>query len=393
MQLRPASAAFFVSSLAGLFFTGWSTSDFVQHLDRQVHAINCSFVPGLAAADVSGTSGCHVALMSPYSSWFRTLVWGGIPATLAGMAVFAFLAWKGLDALRNGADQDRARFLLAAAMLPTLTSIGYGYLAIVELEAACKLCIGIYVSSAGCLLSAIAMVMQATEPGPVALPTLFVRGVSQGVAFVAAPVALYLVLAPDFSSFVGACGELADPSDPQGVLVELGGPADAPIAIEVFDPLCPACSGFEDRLSTSGLAEQLHRKALLFPLDDECNWMVNSAVHPGACLVSQAVICAGAEPWPVIQWSFDNQVLIRETFAADRAAGEKLVRDAFPALASCVGSNKAQQAVNRSLRWAVKNQLPVLTPQLYVNGTKLCDEDTDLGLDWALTSLLAKESP
>jgi uncharacterized membrane protein len=390
---RPASVVFLLSALSGFFFTAWSTSDFVQHLDRQVHAIHCSFVPGLAAADVSGTSGCHVALMSPYSSWFRSLVWGGIPATLAGMAVFAFLAWKGFEVLRDGGDRERARFLLAASLLPTLTSIAYGYLALVELDAVCKLCIGIYASSAGCLFAAIAMVVQTTAPGAVQLPALLVRGISQGVAFVAAPVALYLLLAPDFSSFVGACGTLESPEDPQGVLVELGGNQSGPVTVEVFDPLCPACAGFEDRLSASGLAEQLHRKALLFPLDDECNWMVTSAIHPGACFVSQAVICSSADPWPVIQWSFEHQQEIRDTFAADKAAGEKMVRDAFPAIADCVGSHKTQQALNRSLRWAVKNQLPVLTPQLYVNGTKLCDEDTDLGLDWALTRLVAKESP
>ena len=42
----------------------------------------------------------------------------------------------------------------------------------------------------------------------------------------------------------------------------------------------------------------------------------------------------------------------------------------------------------RSLRWAVANALPVMTPQLFVNGTRLCDEDTDLGLEYTLTRML-----
>ena len=37
--------------------------------------------------------------------------------------------------------------------------------------------------------------------------------------------------------------------------------------------------------------------------------------------------------------------------------------------------------MNKSMRWAVTNQLPVMMPQVFVNGVKLCDEDTDLGLD------------
>jgi hypothetical protein len=46
--------------------------------------------------------------------------------------------------------------------------------------------------------------------------------------------------------------------------------------------------------------------------------------------------------------------------------------------------------LNRSMRWVVQNELPVITPQLYVDGVKLCDADTDLGLDWALSRLLAR---
>ena len=40
---------------------------------------------------------------------------------------------------------------------------------------------------------------------------------------------------------------------------------------------------------------------------------------------------------------------------------------------------------------APANQLPVLTPQVYVGGTRVCDADTDLGLDWTLDRLLDRE--
>ena len=62
----------------------------------------------------------------------------------------------------------------------------------------------------------------------------------------------------------------------------------------------------------------------------------------------------------------------------------------FPELDKCVGSPEVRTKLNRSLRWAVANQLPILTLQLYVDGVKLCDEDTDLGMDWALSRLLAR---
>ena len=68
-----------------------------------------------------------------------------------------------------------------------------------------------------------------------------------------------------------------------------------------------------------------------------------------------------------------------------------MVKKQFPSLASCVGKPAVRTRLNRALRWAVANQLPVATPQLYVNNTKLCNEDTDLGMDYMLTRLLDYE--
>jgi len=62
----------------------------------------------------------------------------------------------------------------------------------------------------------------------------------------------------------------------------------------------------------------------------------------------------------------------------------------FPELSSCVGSAEVRSRLNKSLRWAVRNRLPVLTPQLYLAGVKLCDEDVDLGVDFALTRMIER---
>ena len=64
----------------------------------------------------------------------------------------------------------------------------------------------------------------------------------------------------------------------------------------------------------------------------------------------------------------------------------------FPDLASCVGSAEAKSKVNKSLRWAVANNIRVLTPQLFVENVKLCDEDVDLGLEYALQIMLDKHA-
>lgn len=407
MRLSPWLILFCVAAAAGLLFAGVSTHDFVQHLDRQVHSINCSFIPGLAAPDASGTSGCHVTLMSPYSSFFRKSVWGGLPISLPAMSVFAFLLYRGLDLLINRRADDRGArlFLVGASVVPVLASLVMGYIAFAELDAACKLCIGIYAASFASLAAAVVEWKTASgapdtlgadlgiggpdeaPASPVDARTWALGGVTLG-GFVAVPALVYLIAMPSYDKYVGACGTLAKPADTYKIMVPMDANAGGRDTIEVFDPLCPACRGFEDRLAASGLGDQLHRRAVMFPLDNACNWMVGSAVHPGACTISEAILCADDDAKKVVDWAFDNQQAIREASAADPAAAGNMVAAAFPELKSCLGSAKVKSDLNRSLRWVVANQLPVLTPQVYVDGTKLCDEDTDLGMDYALSRLL-----
>src|SRR5688572_4504715 len=121
MRPHPWTALLLLASCAGFTFSAVSTYDFVAHLDRQVHGIHCSFLPGLATPEVGG-GGCQVTLMSPYSSVLRESVWGGIPISLPAMSVFAFLAFWAVsllvrerDRVRRRADGLPARALGAAA--------------------------------------------------------------------------------------------------------------------------------------------------------------------------------------------------------------------------------------------------------------------------------------
>jgi len=264
----------------------------------------------------------------------------------------------------------------------------------------CKLCVGIYVSSFACLVGGILQWRRAVAserleeapPEPTPFPVLALA-FAIGVAFVAAPVGLYAAIAPDHRSFVGTCGALRQPDDPYGVMVKVGrpGPNAAP-SIEVLDPLCPACKGFEQQLDAAGLAPRLDRRAVLFPLDSTCNWMVDEVIHPGACVVSEAVLCAGDDANRVVEWAFQEQERIRNETAKDAGAAARIVKKRFPELASCIGSPAARSRLNKSLRWAVSNSLPVMTPQLYIDGVKLCDEDVDLGLVYSLEEMLERHA-
>jgi uncharacterized membrane protein len=411
MKPPPWLVVVLVGAVIGLVFAGVSTYDFVQHLDRQVHSLHCSFIPG-ATHSGAGESGCQAAMMSPYSSVMRTHVWGGIPIALGAMSVFAFILFFTLDLAltRRKGDARAALFLVAACALPAATSVIMLIISLTKLGTTCKLCVCIYTASALVLTGAIGNWRRASS-GALGSSKggakLIEAGVATsgstngflgamfgiGIAFVAIPLLIYLAAAPDNSKFIGTCDSLPKPDDTYGVMVDVHrtAPQNAQ-ALEILDPLCPACKAFEQRLESSGFDDQLDRRAILFPLDSTCNWMITETTHPGACTVSEAVLCAGKRAPEVIAWAFEEQDKIREDTAKDPAAAARYVRAKFPDLASCVGSPEARSKLNKSLRWAVANNIHVLTPQLFVDNVKLCDEDVDLGLDLSLQIMLQKHA-
>ena len=386
-----AVAALAAFALAGVAFSAVSTADFIAFLDRQVHSVTCSFVPGLGAADTTGTSGCHAVLMSPYSAVLRTWTWGGIPISLAALAVFAFLLFRAADLAirRQTADRHETAFLVLATLLPVATSIAYFLVAVLRVGSVCKLCVGIYIASFGAFAAAMVAHRNARGDGP-PQSIRWLRHVGaffEGVAFVAVPTLLYLALKPGYADAFARCGELVHPEDRYGVRVKLTAPSGGVSAIEVLDPLCPACRGFSQRLAASGLSGRLQSELVLFPLDKECNWMVSESLHPGACAVSEAVLCGGVKAREVLEWAFANQAELRELGKdAGRVYGR--IRQQFPELGDCLGKPAVKARLNRSLRWTVANSLPVQTPQLFVSGQKVCEEDTDLGLEFVLARML-----
>ncbi len=390
-MIRIAAVATVVIALAGLFFASYATLDFAEHLDRQVHGIHCSFLPGVQEATAE-SSDCQVTLMSRYSSVLRTQVWGGIPISLPGMALFGFLASWGIWLVWTGGYHRRAlaRFTLLAWTVPALTSAFMGYLAWVELDAACKLCIGIYASSFLGLAAAAWMALRAEVPATSLRPVQLAPPIA--FVFLLLPIGGYVAAMPSYAAYEAGCGPLPAPEDRYGVFVPLNAPAAGGAAgreaVEVLDPLCPSCRGLEGRLAASGLDAELQRSALLFPLDDACNWMVTSAMHPGACAVSEAMLCEPEQARAILDWAFEHQSAIMQAERATAGAAARMVTELFPAVRGCVGSARARTRLHRGLRWAVANQLPVLTPQLFVDGQKVCAEDTDLGLEYTLTRML-----
>jgi len=406
----------------GSLFAGISTYDYVAHLDRQTHAVTCSYIPGMGAADTTGTSGCFAVMMSPYAAVFKDSTWGGIPIALPGLAVFLYLLFKILDVLWRKEAQQREEtfYLVLASLLPLFTSIAYGMISVAWIGTVCKLCVGIYTASLGGFVAAWVAhtkTVQEERRQPVTAPPvedgldgpppsslLRTRGSSsypwgryvlyglEGVVFVLLPVLLYLGFKPTYTSEMSKCGNLLKPEDSYGVHVKLTSVPDGIPAVELIDPLCQACKGLHERYVASGWLDRLDLRGVLFPLDKECNWMVTESLHPGSCAVSEAILCAGPKARRVLEWAFQNGTELREIAQNDPSAVRSKIKKSFPDLAGCLNKPETRSKLNKSLRWAIANSVPVLTPQLYVRGKKMCDQDVDLGFEFVMNQLVQARS-
>ena len=56
-------------------------------------------------------------------------------------------------------------------------------------------------------------------------------------------------------------------------------------------------------------------------------------------------------------------------------------------------SKETKLRLDRMLRYIVENKLPVSTPQMYLGETRLCDEDTDIGMPYAVRKLAPSLKP
>ncbi|MEI9948110.1 MAG: hypothetical protein WDO74_03830 [Pseudomonadota bacterium] len=136
------------------------------------------------------------------------------------------------------------------------------------------------------------------------------------------------------------------------------------------------------------IIEKLDIDLALFPLDNECNWMLDQALHPGACIVSKAVLCGGVQARAVLEWAYDEQEFLSRAASRDRTSyvprSSKRWGDV---MLKCVDDRKTETRLNNHLHFASDNNIPVSTPQMYLGTRRVCDEDTDLGLRFTLGQL------
>lgn len=394
-----------IGALMGLYYSAVSTSDFIAHLDRQLHPISCSLLPGAGESMLDAASeGCKVALFSPYSSFLREKYWGGIPWSLPGMGLYLFALLLALWAIvtRRGHEIPPNLGIALASLIAAVTSLVFLSISLGKLHTLCTTCLGSYLGSAILLLGAGGVLFFSRTDRWITKPASHIGGalIFWSVAhlleigvFVALPVAVYSASLPDYRPIVTSCETLKVIEPPKGAVLPLHKPVSQGIeAFMVLDPLCPACKALHERLKASPYWDRLDLRVMPFPLDSECNWMLKDSMHPGACLLSRALQCAEEKVSDVLDFIFDHQEEMRLAgIGKDINRIRNLVVEKFPDLASCIDSNEARIKLNKTLHYAVDLSLPVITPQVYIKGRRLCDEDTDLGLAFALKTLVETE--
>jgi uncharacterized membrane protein len=385
-----------VGAIWGLIFAGISSLDYASHLDRGLHDLHCSFIPGAEASPVA--EGCRTALNSPYAALFKEQLWGGVPISLFGLGCFAFLLGHGLSVAYSGPATSRGAGILYAllAISPGVVSAIMFSISWFELGTICKTCAGIYVASLVLAIAAGGVLSGSwgNGGGLTARSWLLAAGVALGMLFwVLAPSLVYAQLAPDHSRFVTQCGQLELAKESHGALLALKGAAPVKKALFFEDPLCPTCKSLHERLRVAGVLERMDVDLALFPLDNQCNWMLQQPLHPGACAVSRATLCAKS-PAAFLDWVYANQ---EELAAAGKAGGTVLTQLLGnrwgKELTACMSARSTEQRLNRHLHFAANNAIAVSTPQIFIEGQRLCDEDIDMGLMFALRKLAPELLP
>jgi uncharacterized membrane protein len=422
-----------VGAAMGLFFAAFSTHDYAQHLDRQLHGTHCSFIPGLTDAE-AGANACTAAMYSPYSAIFRTKYWGGIPISLFALGAFAFfLAWSiTLLTAGNAASKRNWQAFGVAAFTPGMVSLLMFFISLTKLNGFCKLCVGMYVSSLTLAVGGALALKHAAGPKsfgaddtlldpsavppgypqpayavpetpPAALGSLIptgtlatVAGLFIGLGFAALlPSMIYVSKLPDYRPFLLSCGKIVEATESHSALVKI--PTTQPVqpALLFVDPLCPTCKQFHDRLVSEGAFEHLEVNVAIFPLDSDCNWMLDRSLHPGACVLAKAFLCgdkAGTSR-QILEWSYAHQDELRDAGKAGKELVRAKVKAQFPDVDACIDAKETKQRLDRILQFAVTNKIPISTPQFFLGETRICDEDTDMGLPYTLHQLAPQVMP
>jgi protein-disulfide isomerase len=105
------------------------------------------------------------------------------------------------------------------------------------------------------------------------------------------------------------------------------------------------------------------------------------------------VLCAKS-PVQFLDWAYSNQEDLAAAGRTSPAALTQILSKRWGTeLTTCIAARATEQRLNRHLHFAAANAIAVSTPQVFIEGQRLCDEDIDMGLMFALHKLAPELLP
>lgn len=351
--LSPAPAAPLWAALA-LSLCGLALAVVLARLHQQAHAGIASFcaINETINCDRVATSRFSVVLGLPVA------VWGalgyGLAAALAGSA----LARRGRSSWPRGMLLLVATAALAAAVALALVSK-------LLIGAWCLLCIASWATSLGlfgaawraCRPDGAGAVVRRDLDAIRANPVRAAAVVSAALAGVALGAVTYPRYWEQSSARVFAAGGPATARPPGG------GPV---VLYEYSDYECPFCARAHEATTSFRAARPDVRVVRRhFPLDPSCNPAVKKPLHPTACALARAGICAEAQGrfTEMDDALFANQVARRPVEELAREAGLDVAR-----FRACLGAEETSRRLTADIAAGILDKIPA-TPAFVVGGT------------------------
>ena len=275
-----------------LALCGATLSVILARLHARAHAGFSSFcaISDVVNCDRVATSRFSVFLGLPVA------VWGAF-----GYGVAAVLAARALARARRGGAASTG-LLFAVAAVAVAASVALAIVSKAAIGAWCLLCVASWVTAVALLAAA----WRACPAGPAAAVAADLAAMraqparSAGLALVllAAVVGTRAAYPRYWAARPARPGTVAPPA---GARTPAPAPASATLAadrvvVEFSDYECPFCARAHEQLALLRAARpDLEIVRRHFPLDAACNPAVKRSIHPSACGLARAAICADAQ--------------------------------------------------------------------------------------------------
>jgi len=347
--LSPRRALWAALALA---LAGLACALYLARLHQQAHAGIASFCA------INETFDCDRVATSRYS------VLLGLPVAVWG--VFAFGAASALAAwalARRGTGSFPRGLLFLVALASVGACVALALVSKLLIGAWCIVCAASWAAALGLLAAAVRACRPEGVPAAVREDLAAVRAnpastaalATLAVAVVASAAALYPRYweRPAPGAALPAAGKRAAAGHPV-------------VIYEFSDYECPFCARAHEE-TKAFLASRPDLKLVRrhFPLDPSCNPAVKKAIHPVACALARAGICAEAQGKfaQMDDALFANQEARRSIFELARRVGLDV-----PRFEKCLGSRETAERLALDIAAGVRDQIPA-TPAFLVDGT------------------------